>query len=249
MVAGHDRGGRRPATFASGAQRAGRVLAARAADDAVRSERSVRHVGVVLRGCAQSADRNSAVRPSSPTRRGHPHGAASRRSPMRPESLRSAPRSRFRRASTTVFDLAQMQPQGTFISAMVEIYGGGGFVEQRADSASGSAVSPCSNSTSSTWYFADGYTVEGSKEDLVITNPFPSNAIVSIQRGDGHRESTSGDPAEPAREGQLGAGRSARICSPSASSCWRSPSRAPAAGSSSAAPRSTSPRSAEPASR
>jgi hypothetical protein len=86
---------------------------------------------------------------------------------------------------TMVFDLAQMQPQGTYVSAMVEIYGGGGFVEQRADSASGSAVSPCSNSTSSSWYFADGYTVEGSKEDLVITNPFPSNAIVSIREATG----------------------------------------------------------------
>ncbi|MEY2580459.1 MAG: hypothetical protein QOE09_308 [Ilumatobacteraceae bacterium] len=92
---------------------------------------------------------------------------------------------------TTVFDLGQMQPAGTFVSAMVEIYGGGGFVEQRADSASGSAVSPCSNSTSSTWYFADGYTVDGSKEQLVITNPFPSAAIVNI------RESTSTESRQP----------------------------------------------------
>jgi Family of unknown function (DUF5719) len=93
---------------------------------------------------------------------------------------------------TAVFDLGQMQPQGTFVSAMVEIYGGGGFVEQRADSASGSAVSPCSNSTSSTWYFADGYTVEGSKEQLVVTNPFPSDAIVSLS------ESTSTESRQPA---------------------------------------------------
>jgi hypothetical protein len=93
---------------------------------------------------------------------------------------------------TTVFDLAQLQTQGTFVSAMVEIYGGGGYVEQRADSASGSAVSPCSNSTSSTWYFADGYTVEGSKEQLVVTNPFPSDAIVSI------REATSTESRQPA---------------------------------------------------
>ena len=93
---------------------------------------------------------------------------------------------------TKVFDLVQMQPQGSFVSAMVEIYGGGGFVEQRADSASGSAVSSCSNSTSSTWYFADGYTVEGSKEQLVITNPFPSDAIVNI------REATSSESRRPA---------------------------------------------------
>ena len=90
------------------------------------------------------------------------------------------------------FDLGQMQPQGSFVSAMVEIYGGGGYVEQRADSASGSAVSPCSNSTSSTWYFADGYTVEGSKEQLVVTNPFPSDAIVSIS------EATSTESRQPA---------------------------------------------------
>lgn len=93
---------------------------------------------------------------------------------------------------TMAFDLGQMQPQGTFVSAMVEIYGGGGFVEQRADSPSGSAVSPCSNSTSSTWYFADGYTVEGSKESLVVTNPFPSDAIVSI------RETTATESRIPA---------------------------------------------------
>jgi hypothetical protein len=93
---------------------------------------------------------------------------------------------------TTVFDLGTMQTQGTYVSAMVEIYGGGGYVEQRADSASGSAVSPCSNSTSSNWYFADGYTVEGSREDLVITNPFPSDAIVSI------REATDTESRIPA---------------------------------------------------
>jgi hypothetical protein len=93
---------------------------------------------------------------------------------------------------TMKFDLVQAQPRGSFVSAMVEIYGGGGFVEQRADSASGSAVSPCSNSTSSTWYFADGYTVEGSKEQLVVTNPFPSDAIISIS------ESTSTEARQPA---------------------------------------------------
>ena len=166
----------------------------------------VRHVGVVLRRCAR---RRSAARwrsavianPSEVTLTGKittftdAAGVAAVSAPFE-----VPPR------GTTVFDLAQMQPQGTFVSAMVEIYGGGGFVEQRADSASGSAVSPCSNSTSSTWYFADGYTVEGSKEHLVVTNPFPSDAIVSISESTGTESRQSGDPAEPAREGQLGAG-------------------------------------------
>jgi Family of unknown function (DUF5719) len=79
-----------------------------------------------------------------------------------------------------LIDVKKMQSQGTFVSAMVEIYGGGGYVEQSADSAAGSAVSPCSNSTSSSWYLADGYTLDGSSEKIVITNPFPSDAIVQI---------------------------------------------------------------------
>ncbi|MEA3186032.1 MAG: hypothetical protein QOC57_1004 [Ilumatobacteraceae bacterium] len=94
--------------------------------------------------------------------------------------------------ATKAFDLSQLQPQGSFVSAMIEIYGGGGFVEQRADSASGSAVSSCSNSTAATWYFADGYTVDGSREQLVITNPFPSDAIVNIS------ESTATESRRPA---------------------------------------------------
>lgn len=76
--------------------------------------------------------------------------------------------------------LAEVQPNGTYLSAMVEIAGGGGFVEQEADTTYGNAVSPCSNSTSSHWYFADNYTLSGSSEDLVITNPFPDDAILDF---------------------------------------------------------------------
>lgn len=81
---------------------------------------------------------------------------------------------------THTSDLEELQPQGTYVSAMVEIAGGGGFVEQRAGHADGNAVSPCSNSTSSHWYFADNYTFGDSSEDLVITNPFPDPAILDI---------------------------------------------------------------------
>jgi hypothetical protein len=77
-------------------------------------------------------------------------------------------------------DLTELQPMGTYLSAMVEISGGGGFVEQRADHPDGSSVSACSNSTSSTWYFADNYTLGNSQEDLVITNPFPDDAILNV---------------------------------------------------------------------
>ena len=87
-------------------------------------------------------------------------------------------------------NLLGLQNQGTYVSAMVEINGGGGFVEQRADHPDGSAVSPCSNSTSSEWHFADNYTLNDSREDLIITNPFPDDAIVNFQfvSTDGTRE-------------------------------------------------------------
>jgi hypothetical protein len=76
--------------------------------------------------------------------------------------------------------LSDVQPTGTYLSAMVEIAGGGGFVEQQALAGEGLAVSPCSNSTSTNWYFADDYTLNGSTEDLVITNPYPDDAILEF---------------------------------------------------------------------
>ncbi|MFZ9628867.1 MAG: DUF5719 family protein [Ilumatobacteraceae bacterium] len=82
--------------------------------------------------------------------------------------------------STAELNLASVQPKGDYVAAMVEIAGGGGFVEQRADHTDGSAVSPCSNSTSDAWYLADNYTLNDSKEDLVIVNPFPDIAIVDV---------------------------------------------------------------------
>lgn len=87
-------------------------------------------------------------------------------------------------------NLVGVQNQGTYLSAMVEINGGGGFVEQRADHPDGSAVSPCSNSTSSEWHLADNYTLNDSREDIIITNPFPDDAIVNFQfiSSDGTRE-------------------------------------------------------------
>ncbi len=76
--------------------------------------------------------------------------------------------------------LNEVQPTGTYLSALIEIAGGGGFVEQRAVAKTGTAVSPCSNSTSTNWYLADNYTLNGSSEDLVITNPFPDDAILDF---------------------------------------------------------------------
>jgi hypothetical protein len=82
--------------------------------------------------------------------------------------------------STAELNLATVQPDGDYVAAMVEIAGGGGFVEQRADHADGSAVSPCSNSTSDEWFLADNYTLNDSNEDLIIVNPYPDIAIVDV---------------------------------------------------------------------
>ena len=81
---------------------------------------------------------------------------------------------------TYVADLGELQPTGTYASAMVELGGGAGFVEQTARHSDGDATSPCTNSTSPTWYFADNYTLGESKEDIVITNPFPDDAILDF---------------------------------------------------------------------
>ena len=83
------------------------------------------------------------------------------------------------RASDRI-DLTQLQTQGDFLSALVEIDGGGGFVEQEAKHPAGNAVAACSNAASSNWYFADGFTVDGSEERLVLSNPFPDTAIVDV---------------------------------------------------------------------
>lgn len=92
---------------------------------------------------------------------------------------------------TKDIDLAQLQPSGTYVSAMVEIVGGGGFVEQQAQHPAGNAVSPCSNSTSGQWYFADGYTLNDSTEDIIVTNPFPDDAIVDFGFGKADSSPTS----------------------------------------------------------
>ena len=83
--------------------------------------------------------------------------------------------------STATVDLDALQPTGTFVSALVEIDGGGGFVEQIAEHPAGNAASACANAASSNWWFADGFTVDDSTERLVLTNPYPDAAIVDIR--------------------------------------------------------------------
>ncbi len=60
----------------------------------------------------------------------------------------------------------------SFASVVVEIDGGQGFVEQRAEHPAGDSVAPCASDTSSEWYLADGFTAGGSIETLILTNPY-----------------------------------------------------------------------------
>ncbi|MBI5090094.1 MAG: hypothetical protein HZB15_14865 [Actinobacteria bacterium] len=77
-------------------------------------------------------------------------------------------------------DIAAAQPTGAYVSALVEIDGGGGFVEQIARHPAGDAVAPCANAASSSWYFADGFTLGDSTEQLILSNPYPDAAVVTI---------------------------------------------------------------------
>ena len=67
-----------------------------------------------------------------------------------------------------------------FVSVVVELDGGGGLVEQRALHPAGTSVAPCSNDTSDTWYLADGFTVDGSVESLILSNPYDDVAIAQL---------------------------------------------------------------------
>lgn len=82
--------------------------------------------------------------------------------------------------SSRELDLRTMQQEGSFLSAVVEIDRGGGFVEQLAEHPAGDAVAACGNAASSNWYFADGFTIDDSTERIVLTNPYPDAAIVDI---------------------------------------------------------------------
>ncbi len=79
----------------------------------------------------------------------------------------------------TVVDL-DAQLSGQIVSAVVEVDGGGAVVEQRAFDPAGTAVSPCANSTSATWYLADGFTVGESRNQIVLTNPYDDAVIVDV---------------------------------------------------------------------
>ena len=66
------------------------------------------------------------------------------------------------------------------VAPVVELIGTVGTVEQQLDFPGGDVTSQCVPDTSASWYFADGFTAEGSSERIVITNPYPDPAVVDV---------------------------------------------------------------------
>ena len=83
------------------------------------------------------------------------------------------PRSRVSLALTGVADVP-------YVGATVEFAGNGGVVEQQVTTGAGTSLSPCSTDASTSWYFADGVTLDGDDYDLVLSNPFAEAAIVDM---------------------------------------------------------------------
>jgi len=67
-----------------------------------------------------------------------------------------------------------------FVSAMVEINGGIGSVEQHIFHPAGDSVALCANAPAQEWFFADGFTGADSIEQIVLTNPYTDSTVVDI---------------------------------------------------------------------
>jgi hypothetical protein len=70
--------------------------------------------------------------------------------------------------------------ESPFAAAFVEIDGGGGLVEQLAVDPAGESVAACANASAAEWYLAAGDTLDGSVEQLVLSNPHDYPAVVDI---------------------------------------------------------------------
>ena len=79
----------------------------------------------------------------------------------------------------SVVDVLRGRTVGVIVP-VVEIIGSVGTVEQQLIYAAGDVTSQCVSQTSSTWYFADGFTAQGSSQRLVLTNPYPESAVVNV---------------------------------------------------------------------
>jgi hypothetical protein len=82
--------------------------------------------------------------------------------------------------SSATVDLDATLP-GAVVGAVVEIDGGGAVVEQTSFQFAGTSVAPCANATSDTWFLADGFTVDGSLDQIILTNPFEQTVVANLE--------------------------------------------------------------------
>jgi hypothetical protein len=66
------------------------------------------------------------------------------------------------------------------VAPVVEIIGSLGSVEQELLYGAGDVTAQCVSQTSASWYFADGFTLEGTSQRLVLINPYPESAVVNV---------------------------------------------------------------------
>jgi hypothetical protein len=76
-------------------------------------------------------------------------------------------------------DVLRGQTVGVIVP-VVEIIGAVGTVEQELIYAAGDVTSQCVSQTSDTWFFADGFTSEGSTQRIALINPYPETAVVNM---------------------------------------------------------------------
>ena len=70
--------------------------------------------------------------------------------------------------------------QSLFVSAVIELNGTAGTVEQHIEHLAGDSVALCANAPAQDWFFADGFTGADSVEQIVLTNPFTDATVVDI---------------------------------------------------------------------
>lgn len=70
--------------------------------------------------------------------------------------------------------------QAPWVSAMVEVDGGGVVVEHTVRGPRGLSDAPCSSAAADRWFLANGSTSRDATQHLFLFNPFPDDAIVDI---------------------------------------------------------------------
>ncbi|NBR76231.1 MAG: hypothetical protein EBT73_02605, partial [Actinobacteria bacterium] len=93
----------------------------------------------------------------------------------------AATRQRFAVQPRTTIEVDALVNSGSsFVSAIIETQGSAVSVEQRIVHRAGDAVALCASSPSDEWYLADGFTGEGSIEQVVVSNPALDSAILDV---------------------------------------------------------------------